>query len=84
MCTNSPTPFDLLLITYLSRKYLELYSSPEAEKLREFVDQKMNGEDIVMNGIVSNYLNHAGIDLTPACHGILIQGDRVEIRIQGG
>ena len=61
-----------------------MYSSPDVESLRNFVDTQMNGEDIVMNGIVSDYLYHAGINLTPTCHGIQIQGDRVEISIPGG
>ena len=61
-----------------------MYSSPDVESLRNFVDTQMNGEDIVMNGIVSNYLDRAGIDLNPTCHGIQIQGDRVEIKIPGG
>ena len=61
-----------------------MYSSPDVESLRNFVDAQMNGEDIVMNGIVSNYLNRAGIDLTPPCHGIQIQGDRIELKIPGG
>ena len=61
-----------------------MYSSPEAEKLRKLVDTQVNGEDIIMNGIVSNYLNRAGVDLTPTCHGILIQGDRIEMKIPGG
>ena len=62
---------------------MELYSSSEAEKLRKFVDLTMNCDDIIMNGIVSNYLNHAEIGLTPTCHAILIAGDRVEIDIPG-
>ena len=75
-----PSP---ILYIFLSRKYLEVYSSSEMEKLRKFVDRNMDGEDIVMNGVVSNYLRHSGIDLTPDCHSILIAGGRKDLRIPG-
>ena len=61
-----------------------MYSSPEMKKLRKFVDQNMDGEDIFMNGVVSDYLRHTGVDYSPPCHSLLIGGDRVEIDIKGG
>lgn len=61
-----------------------MYSSPEMKKLRKFVDQNMDGEDIFMNGVVSDYLRRTGVDYSPPCHSLLIGGDRVEIDIKGG
>ena len=53
------------------------------KKPREFVDQNMNCEDILMNGVVSDYLRHTGVDFSPPCHSLLIGGGQEDMHIEG-
>ena len=63
------------------RKYLEMYFSDSVRKIFDFVDKAMNGEDLLMNAIVSNYLSQ--FDLSLPCHGLVVEVERKEIRKDG-
>ena len=42
--------------TFINKKYLGIYTDSSNKVIHKFVDQYMNGEDIAMVAIVTNYL----------------------------
>ena len=58
-----------------------MYFTDSAQKIFEFVNKAMNGEDILMNAIVSNYLSQ--FDLRLPCHGLTVEVERKEIAKRG-
>ena len=52
------------------RKYLEMYFADSVKKIYDYVDKAVNGEDLMMNAIVSNYTSQFNFSLP--CHALLV------------
>ena len=57
-------------------KYLELYQSQLTDEFRNFIDETMNCEDLVLNAIVADYLKVS--DSRP-CPGLLIEEKHIRL-----
>ena len=63
------------------RKYLEMYFADSVKKIYNFVDKAVNGEDLMMNAIVSNYTSQFKFSLP--CHALVVDVQRREIAKDG-
>ena len=63
------------------RKYLDLYFTDSNKKLYDYVDKAANGEDLLMNAVVSNYTSQFESSLP--CHGLVVDVQRKEIKKKG-
>ena len=63
------------------RKYLDMYFADSVKKIYNFVDKAMNGEDLMMNAIVSNYTSQFKFRLP--CHALVVDVQRREIAKDG-
>ena len=58
-----------------------MYFTDSDKKLYDYVDKVANGEDLLMNAIVSNYTSQFESNLP--CHGLVVEVQRKEIVKKG-
>jgi alpha-1,4-N-acetylglucosaminyltransferase EXTL2 len=63
---------------FIHRKYIEMYNNELPRKLFNFVDTHQNGEDIIMNAMIADFLKRVD---RPQCPGVLVQGSTKEISL---
>ena len=66
---------------FLHRKYLDMFTNSLPSEFLTFIDENMNGEDIIMNAMVADYLKR--ID-RPQCPCLLVKGSTREIHLKPG
>ena len=66
---------------FLHRKYLDMFTNSLPSEFLTFIDKNMNGEDIIMNAMVADYLKR--ID-RPQCPCLLVKGSTREIHLKPG
>ncbi|XP_011406139.1 PREDICTED: exostosin-like 2 [Amphimedon queenslandica] len=64
---------------FIHRLYLEMFTDTLPEALHSFIDKNMNGEDIIMNDMVADYLKELDI---PQCSGLFVNSSTDEIHIK--
>lgn len=57
-----------------------MFTNSLPRNLYEFIDEKMNVDDIAMNAMIADFLNKAK---EPQCSGFLINGNMTACRVTG-
>ena len=64
---------------FIHRLYLEMFTETLPRTLYTFIDKNMNGEDIIMNAMVADYLKELD---RPQCPCLLVKGSTDEIHVK--
>lgn len=67
---------------FLHRHYLTMFTHSLSRDLYNFIDKNLNGEDIIMNAMVADYLRK--IHHHPICPCVLVKGSTKEVHQKAG
>ena len=76
-------PYSLILpnAAFIHRKYLTMFTNSLPRNLYNFIDEKMNVDDIAMNAMIADFLTKKMDD--PYCPGLLVNGTVTACKVTG-